>query len=54
MMEEISELEIEILGDYGDVLKKAMLKKDASVVLTLSEESLLQISEGIANISFRK
>lgn len=50
MMEEISELEIEILGDYGDVLKKVTLKKDASTDLVLSEGTALKISEGTAKL----
>ena len=50
MMEEVSELEIEILGDYGDVLKKVTLKKDASTDITLSEGTALKISEGSARI----
>lgn len=51
MMEEISELEIEILGDYGDVLKRVTLKKDVSADITLSEGTALQISEGTAKLS---
>ncbi len=54
MMEEISELEIEILGDYGDVLKKVSLKKDASADITLNEGTALQISEGTAKLISRK
>ena len=54
MMSEISELEVEILGDYGDVLKKVTLKKDASADLTLSEGTALQISEGSAKIVSRR
>lgn len=50
MMEEISELEVEVLGDYGDVLKKVTLKKDASVDITLNEGTALQISEGTAKL----
>lgn len=54
MMEELSELEVEILGGYGDVLKKVTLKKDASVDLTLSEGTALQISEGTAKLVSNK
>ena len=54
MMEEISELEVEILGDYGTVLKKVTLKKDASTDLVLSEGTALQISEGTAKITSKK
>lgn len=54
MMEDISELEIEILGDYGDVLKRVTLKKDASVDLMLNEGTALQISEGTAKLISKK
>ena len=54
MMEEFSELEVEILGDYGDVLKKVTLKKDASADITLSEGTALKISEGTAKLISRK
>ena len=54
MMEEISELEIDILGDYGDVLKHFTLKKDASADITLSEGTALQISEGTAKLISNK
>ena len=54
MMQEISELEVEILGDYGDVLKRVTMKKDASVDLTLSEGTALKISEGSAKLVTRK
>lgn len=54
MMEDISELEIEILGDYGDVLKKVTLKKDASTDIVLSEGTALQISEGTAKLISKK
>ena len=53
MMEEISELEIEILGDYGDVLNRVSLKKDASADLTLNEGTALKISEGTAKLTTR-
>ena len=54
MMEEVSELEIEILGDYGDVLKRVTLKKDASTDITLNEGTALQISEGTAKLISQK
>ena len=54
MMSEISELEVEILGDYGDVLKKVTLKKDASADISLSEGTALQISEGTAMLVSKK
>lgn len=54
MMEEISELEIEVLGDYGDVLKTFTLKKDASADITLKEGTALQISAGTAKLISKK
>lgn len=53
MMEEVSELEIEILGDYGDVLKRITLKKDASADIVLNEGTALQISDGSAKLVSR-
>lgn len=50
MMQELSELEVEILGSYGDVLNRVTLKKDASADITLSEGTALQISEGTAKL----
>lgn len=54
LMSNYSELEVKILGDYGDVLKKVTLKKDASTDITLSEGTALQISEGTAKIVTKK
>lgn len=50
LMEEVSELNVEILGDYGDVLKKVTLKKNSSTDITLQEGTALQISDGNAVI----
>ncbi len=50
LMEEVSELQVEILGDYGDVLKTITLKKDASADITLQEGTALKISEGSAKL----
>ena len=50
LMEEVSELQVEILGDYGDVLKTVTLKKDASADITLQEGTALKISEGSAKL----
>lgn len=48
LMQEVSELRVEILGDYGDVLKTVTLKKDASADITLQEGTALKISDGSA------
>ena len=50
LMEEVSELRVEILGDYGDVLKSVTLKKDASADITLQEGTALKISDGSAKL----
>ncbi len=53
LIEEVSEVRVEILGDYGDVLKSVTLKKDASADITLQEGTALKISEGSAKIVSR-
>ena len=46
MMSDIVNTKIEIIGNYGTVLKSYELKAGESVQLTLSENTALQISEG--------
>ncbi len=46
MMSDIINTEVEIIGDYGTVLKSYELKAGESVQLTLSENTALKISEG--------
>ena len=46
MMSDIINTEVEIIGDYGTVLKAYELKAGESVQITLSENTALKISEG--------
>lgn len=46
MMGEIMNTEVEIIGDYGTVLKSFELKAGDSVRITLTEGTALQISDG--------
>ncbi|MBQ3701446.1 MAG: hypothetical protein II885_01675 [Oscillospiraceae bacterium] len=46
MMSDIINTEVQIIGDYGTVLKSYELKAGESVQLTLSENTALKISEG--------
>jgi len=51
MMSDIINTEVEIIGDYGTVLKSYELKAGESVQLTLSENTALKISEGTCVLS---
>ena len=46
LMGSVSEMEVKILGDYGDVLRSVEMKTGDVVTLTLNEGTALQISEG--------
>ena len=46
MMSDIINTEVEIIGDYGTVLKSYELKAGESVQITLFENTALKISEG--------
>ena len=46
MMSEVLNTQVEILGDYGAVLKSFELKAGDSVRVTLTENTALQISDG--------
>ena len=46
MMETVAPLTIEILGDYGTVLKSYEMKKGDEIKITLKEQTALQISDG--------
>ena len=46
MMSDVINAEVEILGDYGAVLKSFELKAGDSVRITLSEGTALQITDG--------
>ncbi len=51
MMSDIINTEVEIIGDYGTVLKSYELKASDSIRLTLSENTALKISEGTCVLS---
>ena len=51
MMSDIIYTEVEIIGDYGSVLKSYELKAGDSIRLTLSENTALKISEGTCILS---
>ena len=46
MMSDLIDTQVEILGDYGTVLKSFELKSGDSVRITLKEHTALQISDG--------
>ena len=47
MMGEVINAEVEIVGDYGTVLKSFEMKTGDSVRITLEEKTALQISDGV-------
>lgn len=46
LMNDLVETEVEIIGDYGSVLKSYSMKKDQSIQITLEAKTALKISEG--------
>ena len=50
MMENYVDLTVEIIGDYGDVLRTYTLKTGDSMSITLKEETALQITDGSCTI----
>ena len=50
MMETYVDLTVEIIGDYGDVLRTYTLKTGDSMSITLKEETALQITDGSCTI----
>ena len=52
LMEEYIGVTVEILGDYGDVLKSYTMKTGDSFLLKLQEKTALQISDGSYTIAF--
>lgn len=51
MMGDIINAEIEIIGDYGTVLKSYELKAGESIRLTLSDKTALRISDGTCTLT---
>ena len=54
MFETYSGLSVEIVGDYGDVLKSYTLKTGDTVSITLREGTALRISDGSCTIAAEK
>ena len=50
MMEELVETDIEILGDYGDVMRSVSMKTGDTVELVLEEKTAIKISGGKCEI----
>ncbi len=53
MMGTVLPVTVEILGDYGTVLKSMELKAGDSAVITLTAETALQISDGSVRLTAR-
>jgi len=51
LYEEFSELSVEILGDFGDVLASYSLKNGDSMPIQLNEGTALNISEGSCTLT---
>ena len=51
MMGDIVNAEVEIIGDYGRILKSYELKAGESIRLTLSENTALQITDGSCTLT---
>ena len=50
MAEDYVDMTVEIIGDYGDVLRTYSMKTGDSMSITLREETALQISDGSCTI----
>lgn len=46
LYEELSELTVEVLGDFGDVLESYSLKNGDKLSIVLKEDTALKVSEG--------
>ena len=51
MAEEYVDMTVEIIGDYGDVLRTYSMKTGDSMSITLREETALQITDGSCTIT---
>ena len=51
LMEEYSELSVEIVGDYGDVLASKTLKDGDYVYINLKEGTALRITDGTCTLA---
>lgn len=51
MAEEYVDMTVEIIGDYGDILKTYSMKTGDTMRITLKEETALQITDGSCTIT---
>ena len=51
MMEDVIDMTVEIVGDYGDVLKRYDMKAGDSLDITLKEKTALKISDGSCTLT---
>ena len=54
MAEDYVDMTVEILGDYGDVLKTYSMKAGDTMSITLKEETALQITDGSCTITIEE
>jgi hypothetical protein len=51
MMEDVIDMSVEILGDYGDVLKRYDMKAGDSLKITLKANTALKITDGSCTLT---
>lgn len=51
MMEDVIDMTVEIVGDYGDVLKRYDMKAGDSVKITLKAKTALKITDGSCTLT---
>lgn len=54
MAEDYVDMTVEIIGDYGDVLKTYTMKTGDTMSITLKEETALQITDGSCTIAIEE
>ena len=54
MAEDYVDMTVEIIGDYGDVLKTYSMKTGDTMSITLKEETALQITDGSCTITIEE
>lgn len=54
MAEDYVDMTVDIIGDYGDILKSYSMKTGDAVTITLKEETALKISDGSCRITKQK
>ena len=50
-MEEVIDMTVEIIGDYGDVLKRYDMKAGDSIKITLKARTALKITDGSCTLT---